>query len=296
MFWPSEAMSEFKFACPVCGQHMMCDDSQAGTVMDCPTCFQKIVAPQAPSPDTKFILSGTKLADKKITARVQDASIIQPPKSFPAALVISLILGFMAAVAGVIYWTTIIHPRRVVLDNPPPQTNAVATTNLAPKPPPKPAPVAPPANDADWMLNLETVTNLPDAPVAGRIHTKNFIIERAYFSTNGTLTLRAGTHGPVELGVLIYFTGAQAESLSGQTINVMTNADRAAKVSFRWTDDTGAVQRTNFDNGYAMRIEFGALANNRLPGKIYLCTPDDEKSYVMGSFNANAGRPKPKKQ
>ena len=55
-------MSEFKFACPVCGQHMKCDSSQGGSVMDCPTCFQKITAPQAPaSDDQKFILTGTQV-------------------------------------------------------------------------------------------------------------------------------------------------------------------------------------------------------------------------------------------
>ncbi len=41
-------MSEFKYACPVCGQHIKCDSSQSGTQMECPTCFQKIVVPQAP--------------------------------------------------------------------------------------------------------------------------------------------------------------------------------------------------------------------------------------------------------
>ena len=237
-------MSEFKFACPVCGQHMMCDESQAGSVMDCPTCFQKIIAPRAPAPGTKFILTGNKLTDKRITARVQDSSIIQPKKGFPAALAVCLILGFMAAVAGVIYWTTIIHPRKVVKENPP-HTNP-ANGAEAPKPAPKPAPVAPPASDANWVLNLDAVTNLPDAPVAGRIHTQNFIIERAYFSTNGTLTLRAGTHGPLEFGVLISFTGAQAESLSGQTLNVTTNADKAAKVTLRWKDDADTVQKVEF--------------------------------------------------
>jgi hypothetical protein len=44
-----------------------------------------------------------------------------------------------------------------------------------------------------------------------------------------------------------------------------------------------------------MRLEFGALEKNHLPGKIYLCTPDDEKSYLVGSFNADARKPKPKK-
>ena len=53
-------------------------------------------------------------------------------------------------------------------------------------------------------------------------------------------------------------------------------------------DAGGVVQKENYDAGYALRLEFGALANNRLPGKIYLCTPDVEKSYVLGSFNAFA--------
>ena len=44
-----KAMSEFKYACPVCGQHIKCDSSQAGSQMECPTCFQKITVPQAPS-------------------------------------------------------------------------------------------------------------------------------------------------------------------------------------------------------------------------------------------------------
>ena len=43
------AMSEFKYACPVRGEHIKCDSTQSGTTMECPTCFQKIVAPQAPA-------------------------------------------------------------------------------------------------------------------------------------------------------------------------------------------------------------------------------------------------------
>src|SRR6266446_9700702 len=41
-------MSEFKFACPVCGQHITADSSTGGAQIQCPTCFQKIVVPQPP--------------------------------------------------------------------------------------------------------------------------------------------------------------------------------------------------------------------------------------------------------
>ncbi len=284
--FPAVAMSEFKYACPVCGQHMMCDVSQGGAVMDCPTCFQKIVAPQAPAPDSKFVLTGSKFVERKITVRGAAAPATEePPKKFSAALVIALILGFMGATAAVIYWATIIHPRRVAET---PATNAVSVAKTTEKP----APVAPPANDANWSLAPGT-NAIADSPVAGRIHAQNFIVERATFQ-NGALTLRGGTAKQFEFGCAINFGGAQAESLSGQTINVTPDADKAAKITLRWKDASGTVQKENYDSGYALRLEFGALANNRLPGKIYLCAPDTEKSYLLGAFNADARKPKPK--
>ena len=58
-----------------------------------------------------------------------------------------------------------------------------------------------------------------------------------------------------------------AEALSGKIINVTTNADKAAQVTLRWKDAGGKVQKANFDDGYALRLEFGALANTGCPGK-----------------------------
>src|SRR5439155_13404848 len=57
-----EAMSEFKFACPVCGQHITADSATSGTRLDCPTCFQKIIVPQAPaSAGSKLIVSAVQV-------------------------------------------------------------------------------------------------------------------------------------------------------------------------------------------------------------------------------------------
>src|SRR5271165_1544110 len=62
-------MSEFKFACPVCGQHITADSSASGKQIECPTCFQKILAPQAPlSGDPKLILSGSKVSTARSMA------------------------------------------------------------------------------------------------------------------------------------------------------------------------------------------------------------------------------------
>ena len=65
----AEAMSEFKFACPVCGQHITADSSTSGGQIECPTCFQKILVPQAPATqDTKFILSAAQVGKPRPTS------------------------------------------------------------------------------------------------------------------------------------------------------------------------------------------------------------------------------------
>jgi hypothetical protein len=41
-------MAEFKFSCPQCGQHIQCDTGYSGMQINCPSCQQAIVVPQAP--------------------------------------------------------------------------------------------------------------------------------------------------------------------------------------------------------------------------------------------------------
>ena len=289
-------MSEFKYACPVCGQHMMCDTSQGGSVMECPTCFQKIVAPQAPtSTDNKLILTGTKFSEKRISDPFAGATGVRQEKRPYVAIILFLVV--VAAAAGAIFkyhdqllkYASVATGKSDVATNP--ATNPAAAPVPAPKPE-KPALVAPPANDTNWTLTLDGVTNFPDTPVAGRIHGQDFISERAYFQ-NGTLTLRDATRGTIVFGCSINFGGAPAEALSGKSINVTTNADTAARVTLHWKDDDVS-SKASFENGYAMQLQFGILEKNHLPGKIYLCTPDPQKTYLVGTFNAEARKPKPK--
>ncbi|HUC84234.1 MAG TPA: hypothetical protein VL970_03500, partial [Candidatus Acidoferrales bacterium] len=75
-----------------------------------------------------------------------------------------------------------------------------------------------------------------------------------------------------------------------------TNAEKAAKVTLQWKDNAGTVQMPSFDAGYALRLQFGTLKDDRLPGKIYLCLPDPQKSYLLGAFEANVLKPKSKAQ
>jgi len=288
-------MSEFKYACPVCGQHIKCDSSQAGSQMECPTCFQKITVPQAPdTDDPKFIITGTKKGDRPVPTIPEAASSFVPAaKGFPGALVVVIILIFIGAAIAFVYRGTIFKSKSAPVATAGDTTEETNQVPAKTQQTPKPALVAPPANDTNWTLSLDSVTNFPDATAAGRIHGQDFIVERAVLQ-NGTLTLRAGTRGPVDLGIIINFGGAQPEGLAGQSLNIVTNAPMAARITMHWQDgDESAME--DLEGGYALRLNFGQLSGNRLAGKIYFCAPDEMKSYVAGTFNAQIRRPKPPK-
>jgi hypothetical protein len=289
-----EAMSEFTYACPVCGQHIKCDMSQSGSKMECPTCFQTILAPDvSPMHDPKFVIMGTKVGERPIPTAVTTSgtpTTPAPAKKSPVAAVVLVVFIFAAGAAVFMFGGKIFKSDGGQTSRTAPAKNHPPQKTQTPAPPPV---VAPPADDTNWMLNLGAVT-MPGSTAAGRVHGQNFNCDRAVLQ-GGMLTLRVGARGAPDFGMVINFSGVPAEALAGQTINVATNADKAAGVTLRWKEGDLSL-RENFTNNYAMRLEFGQIADNRMPGKIYLCMPDGQKSYVAGTFNAEIRKPKPPKQ
>jgi DNA-directed RNA polymerase subunit RPC12/RpoP len=278
-------MSEFKYACPVCGQHIKCDSSQSGTVMECPTCFQKIIVPQAPVGEQTLILTGTKAGGDRPAPKTPEGSPAspRPAKAISGVSVVLLIFVGIALAVGFVYRGTLFKPQA-------PLAAKDGGTNQTIEAHKNPAPmlVAPPANDTNWMLDLKGAV-APDSTAAGRVEGQDFICDRATLQ-GGLLTLRDG-----DLSFAIDFTCANPQMLSGKTIHVATNAASAAHVTLRWKDDDRSRHET-FTNGYALLLDFGDVINNRIAGKIYLCTSDEQKSYVAGTFKADIRKPRPKKQ
>ncbi|MDE3065953.1 MAG: hypothetical protein KGJ60_00235 [Verrucomicrobiota bacterium] len=256
-------MSEFKFACPVCGQHIRCDSSQSGSAMGCPTCFQKIIAPNAPATDaSKYILTGTKAGERPSLKMAGQGPAPGPvSRGVPGAVVVVVLLLGIAAAVAFVYHGTLFKPA--------------------------------PAGDVKWTLNLGAMT-IPDAPAAGRIHGTDFTCRRAVLEGGG-LTLRQGGHGVPDLSVTIYLHAKRSAVLAGQNIRIAANFADAPPVRLRCKEIPPQMKTETFEGGYALRLEFGALAGKRLPGRIYLSTPDPMKSYVAGTFNAEIRQPKPKR-
>jgi len=141
-----------------------------------------------------------------------------------------------------------------------------------------------------WTLNIDALAT-PAVAAAGRVHGKDFTAEHTVLD-GATLTLRT-QNNPPDAGVSIYLHANSSEELAGQTINIKPDFINSPQVFLRFKNVAGQVVTETKKAGYAMRIEFGQIAGNHIPGKIYLCTPDEAKSYVVGTFNAEILKPKP---
>lgn len=275
-------MSEFKFACPICGQHIKCDATKSGTQMDCPTCFRKIVVPSAPEGESsKLILTAAQAGARPLPAVVGAEAPASPAgKRFPFAAVAMIVVLAAAVAVAVVFRDKLFKL---------PKSGGKANSTIA-----KVVPiVAPPASDTNWTLKLAGI-KIPETPAAGRVNGRSFALDRATIK-GGALDLRQGPKWPPDVGVSVQLFAKQSEDLAGQTVVIESDRANPPKAVLRWKDEQQQPVSQNIYEGYALRLEFGPMTGGRLPGKIYFCGSDEAKSWVAGTFEAEIRKPSPPK-
>lgn len=277
-------MSEFKFACPVCGQHITCDTRCSGTHMECPTCFRKLVVPAANGGGSpNLVLTASEVSTRPVPQVVGAEPIAGTSrKRFPLAeIALIVVLSVVAGSAYVFRGQLVKAVRHEPPPGKPPSPSKASQVN------------APPASDTCWTLNLAGM-KFPEAPAAGRVHGENFLAQKVTLQ-GGTLNFRQGPSWPPDLGFTVNLFANRGEDLAGQAIQIEATRTNSPKITLRWKNDQEQPATKNFRQGYALQLVFGQVSNGRLPGMIYLCTPDDAKSYVTGTFNAEIRKPPPPK-
>lgn len=290
-------MSEFKFACPVCGQHITADSSSSGGQLECPTCFQKIVIPQV-SGDSKFIISASQVSKPRPVGTPGDTSDFAPRKSaLPIAAIVFVLLLGTAGTLAYVFRAKIFKTS---------DDQAQAPTNQSPKAKVTAVPrtVYPVPTNISWSLDLAKVS-IPDATASGSIYSNGFVCEKTVLQaiipkdgkpSHCDLTLRQGKTWPPDLGLSIQLFAAAGEELSGKTIQVAADQNPPLpKVTLRWKDDQSKAVNRTIPSGYAMKLVFGDAANSRMPGSIFISLPDENKSFVAGTFEAEIRKPPPPK-
>jgi hypothetical protein len=144
---------------------------------------------------------------------------------------------------------------------------------------------------AVWTLDVATA-KIPEGKVNGMIAGTNFVLETARLDPLGSaqvLRLVQGQLTSPDREVLVYLHLKPGEKLGGQSLSISQGMTGSAvpQVAKRWKPNPKfAPQLKSFYNGYAMKLELGQVADNIVPGKIFLALPDAEQTVVAGVFKA----------
>lgn len=125
---------------------------------------------------------------------------------------------------------------------------------------------------------------IPDQPAAGKIYGKEFTVEKAVLERSGSLTLRTGKEffADMEFGITFF---NQGDLVDGSRIILNPKESNIAHI-------TMSIKKTNLPDGEtfstkcSLRMELGTAKDGKIPGKIELRMPDKDKSFVVGSFEA----------
>lgn len=256
-----DPVSQFKFACPVCGQHLEARASEAGHTTECPSCFKKLTVPQAPSQAGNKLMITASLAD---TRRLRTSRATEQPARSPAAssrlpwvYILPALLALVITVGGVLYL------RRV-----PAADDANSKTGLQ-----------------LWTDDVKELTLL-DTPAAGRLNGRDFAVTTAFWRDT-QLILRQNGGEPEALRVQITFPLKGGELVSGKTFRLgPEDPPFATAPKIIWKNENGRDQQEPVAAGYILWIRFDEVSKATISGRIHLCLADPEKSWVAGRFSA----------
>jgi hypothetical protein len=126
-----------------------------------------------------------------------------------------------------------------------------------------------------WTSDVSKVV-FPDHPVDGKVHGMHFALKSAALR-GANLRLNSENGPSLEIFGL-------DQPVAGQSYEIQP-ADTSAnpRVKLTWNEGD-VIQAATYGKGYGMKLQFAQVVNRKMSGKIYLCLPDDSKSYVAGTF------------
>ena len=155
--------------------------------------------------------------------------------------------------------------------------------------PPTPAQSAAPAsaNPVDtsgWTTDLDQMT-FPNHPVAGELRGYDFKYRNAVLRPGG-LRITGAKRMFLDIRGL-------GDAIEGKSFEVNTTDEGKTNPRVQMTWSEGDTSPTVvFAKGYAMKLQFDQAVNGVAPGRIYLCFPDDSKSWVAGTIKVRLPRQK----
>lgn len=291
-------MSELKFSCTQCGQHIAADEAWSGRQIQCPKCQAALVVPAVPAAPTPVRPSAPPpppLPPKMPTTPAPVAAA--PARSKSKSPVLWIVLGAGAVclvgalVVGVLAYRMVQAKQRAEArsraaqmsrNNPaPPRTvNQTRSTDLIPTP-------ADPKVQTD-PANVE----IPSTPAAGTVRGSEFKPDSAQITAQ-SFTLKQGKEFFPDASLTFFLFLKPDQKLPGRTITIASQDKSFPKPHIhvaRKAPDQRIPKTEIVTQNYALRLEFGEQEGDKLPGRIYLELGESFGTKVSGTFEAKVGK------
>lgn len=136
-----------------------------------------------------------------------------------------------------------------------------------------------------WTDDLAQM-KFPDAKAAGMIAGGEFKPDKAsYDAVVSILELRQGKDFFPDRSIKVFLFLKKDDKLEGKKFEIGPKAGGNPHVHVQWKPAGETVPKGEaYVDKYCMKLEFGEIKDKKLPGKIYLCLPDKDKSFVAGTF------------
>jgi hypothetical protein len=131
-----------------------------------------------------------------------------------------------------------------------------------------------------WTMDPRMM-KAPGGPIAGKLLGGDFKLDKISLQSSGALLLKSGNDA-----VFIFLPLKFGQAIEGKSYEYGPdeNDKRPRPGIHVHIHSIKPVRATAFSKGYAMRLEFGKEQGGSVPGKLYLCLPDNGKSFIAGTF------------
>jgi hypothetical protein len=136
-----------------------------------------------------------------------------------------------------------------------------------------------------WTLDLAKM-KLSENPASGLVQGSAFVPDKVVLQGN-VLSFRTGKEFFADVELKVFLGLNSGKGVESQTYRITTDQRRCPHIHVSRKQEGGKLPKTGgYVGRYAMILEFGQIKNGQLPGKIYLCLPDESKSLLAGTFSA----------
>lgn len=277
-------MSDIKFSCPQCGQHISASQIWASRQIPCPKCQAVLTVPGHSPAAASSIPPVLPFAPPLLNSPSLVTTTPRPAKGASPWIWIILGVGMVGvAVVALLGFLAFNYFKT--------QQPRVTTLREEAPAPPTVVKIKPPKAEDPAVITVLASMIIPDRPVSGTLRDQLFAVETAVISPSSVL-LRQGEGLIPDASLRFFLFLKPDEPLDGRKFIIEPGVKVRIRPHIhvsRKEGPNGGLKTEIISSNYSLRVEFGEQQGNKLPDRIYLEMADRLGTKVAGASEVTVG-------